>query len=240
MYQEMNNQNKEDGECNSGDEFLKTFGCIFNTSATKVSAMECNFAKQVEPKIIDNCNRKIKKRVRVAVSCYPSAPDNTGENAVFAHANTLTKVHTQDKKVRKLKKRGGKKRKTRKIPQEKRIIKQIVPTCKFYLEGRCNKGVECEFRHEGEIIKKREPCKFFLRDGHCLKGVNCAYMHAEFPCKFHYWGTCKQTQSCRFSHDLLTDETKTILELHITKTAAESRISDVKNDSLLNEIRVIN
>ncbi|CAM9783410.1 unnamed protein product [Lampetra planeri] len=48
--------------------------------------------------------------------------------------------------------------------------------CKFYLEGRCTKGDECTFSHEGIPANKREICKFYL-NSFCSKGSSCLYMH---------------------------------------------------------------
>ncbi|XP_078462340.1 uncharacterized protein LOC144727413 isoform X2 [Lampetra planeri] len=83
--------------------------------------------------------------------------------------------------------------------------------CKFYLEGRCTKGDECTFSHEGIPANKREICKFYL-NSFCSKGSSCLYMHSDFPCKFYHTGTtCYAGDRCRFSHAALTDETKELL-----------------------------
>nr|XP_032818784.1 uncharacterized protein LOC116947311 isoform X2 [Petromyzon marinus] len=84
--------------------------------------------------------------------------------------------------------------------------------CKFYLEGRCTKGDECTFSHEGMPANKREICKFYL-NSFCSKGSSCLYMHSDFPCKFYHTGTtCYAGDRCRFSHAALTDETKELLQ----------------------------
>ncbi|KII74792.1 Zinc finger CCCH domain-containing protein 6 [Thelohanellus kitauei] len=109
--------------------------------------------------------------------------------------------------VKKVKKARGGKRKRK----EKSKITSLAPVCKFYLEGRCNKGSQCEFRHEGGVKKKMEPCKFFLRDGSCFRNKDCVYMHGEFPCKFYFWGNCN-SNPCRFYHGPFTEQQKTILQ----------------------------
>ncbi|XP_037663575.1 zinc finger CCCH domain-containing protein 6 isoform X2 [Choloepus didactylus] len=84
--------------------------------------------------------------------------------------------------------------------------------CKYFLEGRCIKGDQCKFDHDAELEKRKEICKFYLQ-GYCSKGENCIYMHNEFPCKFYHTGAkCYQGDNCKFSHDLLTKETKKLLD----------------------------
>ncbi|XP_076991243.1 zinc finger CCCH domain-containing protein 6 [Tamandua tetradactyla] len=84
--------------------------------------------------------------------------------------------------------------------------------CKYFLEGRCIKGDHCKFDHDAELEKRKEICKFYLQ-GYCSKGENCIYMHNEFPCKFYHTGAkCYQGDNCKFSHDLLTKETKKLLD----------------------------
>lgn len=38
--------------------------------------------------------------------------------------------------------------------------------CKFYVEGKCHKGVDCNYSHDCPVPRKKELCKFFLQ-GFC-------------------------------------------------------------------------
>lgn len=83
--------------------------------------------------------------------------------------------------------------------------------CKYFAEGKCLKGHDCPYSHELAIVKKRELCKFYLQ-GFCGKGDRCLFMHDEFPCKFYHTGAeCYAGDKCRFSHQPLTEDTRTIL-----------------------------
>ncbi|KAF0989593.1 hypothetical protein HZS_4206 [Henneguya salminicola] len=200
-----NNDIKEHGEVDYDGEIQHIISAADNCM-TPLSNLSTSCLR-----IAETCNKNVKRRRRVSVVVVPN------ELSVI----TSTKKTENAGKTRK---RGGKKRKKRQRQNTEPKISHIVPMCKFYLESRCHKGTECEFRHQGPLNLKKEPCKFYIRDGHCLKGEKCIYMHSEFPCKFYFWDKCKQSNTmCRFSHDPLTEETKAALELHITKTRAENQ-----------------
>ena len=77
--------------------------------------------------------------------------------------------------------------------------------CKFYIEGRCHKGLDCLFSHSVTQMHKPELCKFFLTNC-CAKGTECVYSHdtKAFPCKYyHANGHCQSGEECRFSHERL-------------------------------------
>lgn len=87
--------------------------------------------------------------------------------------------------------------------------------CKFYMDGKCHKGSDCNFSHDCVVPKRKELCKFYLQ-GFCGKGELCLFMHKEFPCKFHHTNThCYAGPECRFSHAPLTDETRDILRNYL-------------------------
>ncbi|XP_028830191.1 zinc finger CCCH domain-containing protein 8-like [Denticeps clupeoides] len=83
--------------------------------------------------------------------------------------------------------------------------------CKHFLRGRCIKGDDCHFEHTFEGVKKNELCKFYVQG--CCSKENCIYMHSTFPCKFFHLGRkCLLGESCKFSHEPLTELTRGLLE----------------------------
>jgi hypothetical protein len=46
--------------------------------------------------------------------------------------------------------------------------------CKYFQNGYCNKGDNCEYQHV--LVKINEPCKFF-QNGTCTMGDKCRYLH---------------------------------------------------------------
>ena len=82
--------------------------------------------------------------------------------------------------------------------------------------GKCPKTpLACSYSHEVEPPKVMELCKFYVLE-RCAKREKCLYLHKGFPCKFFHTGMpewrCKDTaESCKFSHEPLTDVTRTIL-----------------------------
>lgn len=87
--------------------------------------------------------------------------------------------------------------------------------CKYFLDGKCHKGVDCPFSHDALPPKKKELCKFYLQ-GFCSKGEDCLFMHSEFPCKFFHTNVeCYAGPKCRFSHAPLTEETREILRNYL-------------------------
>ncbi|XP_062596080.1 zinc finger CCCH domain-containing protein 4-like [Saccostrea cucullata] len=99
-------------------------------------------------------------------------------------------------------------------PKKKPLLKTPMeerPICRFYKEGKCQKGYDCPFNHE-KTPKKPELCKYYL-NSYCSKEDNCIFMHSEFPCKFFHTGQeCYGGDNCKFSHDPLTDETRHLIE----------------------------
>ncbi|ELU03826.1 hypothetical protein CAPTEDRAFT_223326 [Capitella teleta] len=95
---------------------------------------------------------------------------------------------------------------------EKKALKSMAeqqrPACRFYMEGKCNKGYDCQFNHGFDPPKKFEVCKFYISDS-CTKGRDCLYVHSEFPCRFHHkHGYCERGDNCKFSHTELNEQTR--------------------------------
>jgi hypothetical protein len=89
----------------------------------------------------------------------------------------------------------------------KAMAEQQRPPCRFYMDGKCNKGYDCPFSHGFDPPKKFEVCKFYISDS-CTKGRDCLYVHSEFPCRFHHkHGYCERGDKCKFSHAELNEQT---------------------------------
>ncbi|KAL5972080.1 Zinc finger CCCH domain-containing protein 4 [Taenia solium] len=98
--------------------------------------------------------------------------------------------------------------------------------CRFYLEGRCNKGSECPFSHGFTPAKKQELCKFYATGG-CSKGSSCPFLHGEFPCKFfHLSKNCYHGGNCKFSHKPLTPSTRSLLDKLVDDQNRSSRSAE--------------
>lgn len=92
-------------------------------------------------------------------------------------------------------------------PASASASKKIV--CKYWMEGKCEKGSECIFSHDiipritvQEAKANAPACRFHIL-GTCLKGSGCMYSHdlSKVPCRFfHVKGTCSASSKCRFSH----------------------------------------
>ena len=67
-----------------------------------------------------------------------------------------------------------------------------------------------------------ELCKFYLLE-RCAKKEKCLYLHKGFPCKYFHTGhKCLDTaETCKFSHDHLTDVTRNILLKHLEAAPKE-------------------
>jgi len=90
--------------------------------------------------------------------------------------------------------------------------------CRYFLMGRCLRGDDCTFRHEGLPVTKNILCAFY-RKGLCLKGDACPYGHSFKlePCRSYLMhGTCRLQahksergrNACPYSHEELSEEEK--------------------------------
>lgn len=176
---------------------------------------------------------------------------DAGNDQKFSQAEVASKkskggVSEETKKktkARKKSKRGGSEERRKKRQeikhrkwderQGKLSVKPCVDkqkekkACHFYVRGKCDKGVSCIFSHDITPITKSEICKYFINSC-CLKGDDCPYSHAlsTFPCKyFHIRGKCVDADSCRFSHQPISEEAKQKL---LTKIEQEQQVREEK------------
>ena len=101
---------------------------------------------------------------------------------------------------------NGNKKVEKEVDRDKGIAREKTIKCKYWENGACQKGSDCNFLHQGEIHVKNELCKYFLT-GCCMKGDFCGYSHdtTKFPCKyFHGVGVCNSGDECKFSHARLS------------------------------------
>jgi hypothetical protein len=89
--------------------------------------------------------------------------------------------------------------------------------CKFHVLGKCTKGRQCPFAHEGgELrnlpdLRRTKLCKTLIQTGQCLN-QNCQYAHSKEElrstgafhktklCRFMQTGHCTLGAKCNFAH----------------------------------------
>jgi hypothetical protein len=54
-----------------------------------------------------------------------------------------------------------------------KAVTDVKLLCKNYLKGKCDKGKDCKYHHNG-------PCAFFKK-GTCKRGDDCVYQHSSDP-----------------------------------------------------------
>lgn len=110
-------------------------------------------------------------------------------------------------------------------PRKRKLVDTPMderPHCKFFMDGKCVKGGDCPFNHDFEPPKKAYLCKYYLT-GTCTRGKACVYYHNDWPCRnFHLHGSCSYGDSCKFSHEVLTDETRPLLEMALEEEHIQS------------------
>ncbi|KAK9751386.1 hypothetical protein QE152_g5148 [Popillia japonica] len=62
--------------------------------------------------------------------------------------------------------------------------KDSAQLCVYYLQGKCQKGDDCQYSHESQPPMKWELCKFYLNEccakgQPCLEGENCKFAHGK-------------------------------------------------------------
>ncbi|KAK0399237.1 hypothetical protein QR680_002955 [Steinernema hermaphroditum] len=95
--------------------------------------------------------------------------------------------------------------------------------CKFFREGYCRDGDNCNYSHDAaDSMRKSELCKFY-QHGYCKKGLQCPLLHGEFPCKAFHKGECSKEQ-CQYSHVALTEYTQGIFDQMMKDEELASKI----------------
>ncbi|XP_011329593.1 protein suppressor of sable isoform X2 [Ooceraea biroi] len=116
---------------------------------------------------------------------------------------------------------------------------EVDTICVYYMQGKCHRGDDCPFSHNALPPRKMELCKFYLMDC-CAKRDKCLYMHHDFPCKFFHTGLkCTQGDNCKFSHEPLNEQIKSILLKHL-ETAPKEILGDFPRLSREGAILMIN
>ena len=76
------------------------------------------------------------------------------------------------------------------------LIKRVWEVCKFFLNGFCGFGDQCDKLHTEP--EKKEVCKFYLK-GFCGFGDECKQAHPEV-CTFFQKGYCGFGDECTKAH----------------------------------------
>lgn len=159
---------------------------------------------------------------------------NLNDLALASQSLTSTSSNANNKKQKKRNKKQKDDKDDLFNDDQQQIPKQQI--CKYFLEGHCQKGNDCDFMHQQPFNYKREVCKFYLQDS-CGKGEfwkeilnqfnfdlfllikfflndkgdNCTFLHKEFPCKFHHTGQdCIMGENCKFNHEPISNELRDI------------------------------
>ncbi len=95
------------------------------------------------------------------------------------------------------------------------------------------------FSHNAEPPKIMELCKFYLFE-RCAKKEKCLYLHKGFPCKYYHTGMrcLDSAESCKFSHEPLTDEIRNILLKHL-ESAPKEILGDFPRMSREHAVQVV-
>ncbi len=196
--------------------------------------------KENKPKYNQNSNNNIANK---------NNQFNRNSNTNFKRKNNEATEEIEAEKListESIEKKLEKKRKYIEIQKEKQKVKEAKQqqvrepiVCKFFMEGRCQKGNDCPFSHNVQINKKYEVCKYYL-NGFCAKEDKCFYMHSEFPCKFFHRKNfqtgvkinhCLHGDACRFSHAAITNPLLLeAFEKHLAET--EDKQSNLANANM--------
>merc|ERR1712130_883654 len=126
-------------------------------------------------------------------------------------------VHLQQKEKKRKRDREDRNAKRKRRRHERHRVEGKDEVCGLYMQGKCPKTAkECLYSHDADPPQVWELCKFYLFD-RCAKRDKCLYLHKGFPCKwFHTGRECPDDEeNCKFSHDPLNDNTRTLLLKHV-------------------------
>lgn len=73
-----------------------------------------------------------------------------------------------------------------------------IKICEHFNRGNCNKGDDCDFRHDASV------CNFFRIKGVCKNGTECGFKHIKNICKFFEKGFCPKGDECTDHHEFKT------------------------------------
>ena len=107
--------------------------------------------------------------------------------------------------------------------QMQKMQRKSHKPCHAFMAGKCPRTAEeCFYTHDPDPPQVWELCKFYLFD-RCAKRDKCLYLHKGFPCKwFHTGRECPDDEeNCKFSHEPLNDNTRTLLLKHVEAAPKE-------------------
>eukprot|EP00746_Dinoflagellata_sp_MGD_P166861 gnl/MRDRNA2_/MRDRNA2_97040_c0_seq1.p1 gnl/MRDRNA2_/MRDRNA2_97040_c0~~gnl/MRDRNA2_/MRDRNA2_97040_c0_seq1.p1 ORF type:complete len:366 (+),score=55.98 gnl/MRDRNA2_/MRDRNA2_97040_c0_seq1:80-1177(+) len=109
---------------------------------------------------------------------------------------------------------------TKAKPKSNMLSQALTKTrmCKFHLLGKCFKGTDCGFAHNGDELQplpnlsRTRLCQVLLQTGRC-NNKNCSYAHSNDElvldscrktkfCRFWQVGKCNLGAECRFAHSV--------------------------------------
>ena len=115
------------------------------------------------------------------------------------------------------------KRRKHESRQMQKMQRKSHKPCHAFMAGKCPRTAEeCFYTHDPDPPQVWELCKFYLFD-RCAKRDKCLYLHKGFPCKwFHTGRECPDDEeNCKFSHEPLNDNTRTLLLKHVEAAPKE-------------------
>jgi hypothetical protein len=116
----------------------------------------------------------------------------------------------------------------------------VVPVCRDYIRGACNRGDTCPYHHIVNFKSNgADHCRDFQR-GVCARGATCPYAHVpEYVeiCRDHQRGHCKRGLVCPFHHGQTVASPSSVKRRRDddSERVSRRRYEDVDVDSLIEE-----